>query len=138
MLTRPWWKRRKFNLKRNNATVSARRMVRTAFIRGRCVQFEKMKEFIIDGDLITDWKSFHFEFKSEMNFPDYYGENMDAWIDCVDDISDIQTVIKILNGKVLNERNPEFAKAILECAAFINQRKIEAGEEPSLLISGIF
>ena len=113
-------------------------MVRTAFIRGRCVQFEKMKEFIIDGDLITDWKSFHFEFKSEMNFPDYYGENMDAWIDCVDDISDIQTVIKILNGKVLNERNPEFAKAILECAAFINQRKIEAGEEPSLLISGIF
>jgi len=29
-----------------------------------------------------------------MNFPDYYGENMDAWIDCVDELSDKPTLIE--------------------------------------------
>ncbi|OZV69662.1 barstar family protein [Winogradskyella aurantia] len=26
----------------------------------------------IDGKKLTDWNSFHSEFKSELNFPDYY------------------------------------------------------------------
>ncbi|MFD1015706.1 barstar family protein, partial [Winogradskyella rapida] len=34
-----------------------------------------MITFKIDKKL-TDWNSFHSEFKAPLNFPDYYGENM--------------------------------------------------------------
>ncbi|WP_336127808.1 barstar family protein [Mesoflavibacter sp. CH_XMU1422-2] len=47
----------------------------------------------IDGKKLTDWNSFHSEFKSKLNFPDYYGENMDAWIDCVDELTEKPTLL---------------------------------------------
>lgn len=47
-----------------------------------------MQTFRIKGEKIKNWKSFHSEFKKEMNFPDYYGENMNAWVDCVDELTD--------------------------------------------------
>lgn len=89
----------------------------------------------IDGKKLTDWKSFHSEFKSELNFPDYYGENMDAWIDCVDELTEKLTLLQIDNGKFLKENKPELLNAILECGAFVNYRKIEQGEKPNLIIA---
>ena len=94
-----------------------------------------MITFKIDGKKLTDWNSFHSEFKSELNFPDYYGENMDAWIDCVDELSEKPTLINIKNGKVLKENSPEIFEAILECSAFINHRKLDVWEKPNLIIS---
>ena len=94
-----------------------------------------MQKFRIDGKKITDWNSLHPEFKSELNFPDYYGENMDAWIDCVDELTEKPTLLQIENGKFLKENKPELLNAILECAAFVNYRKIEQGEKPKLLIA---
>lgn len=37
----------------------------------------------IDGANIVDWDSFHEEFHRVFEFPDFYGRNMDAWIDCM-------------------------------------------------------
>jgi RNAse (barnase) inhibitor barstar len=37
-----------------------------------------MTIFTFKGKKLTDWKSFHKEFKRVMDFPDYYGENMNA------------------------------------------------------------
>ena len=37
---------------------------------------------------ITDWESFHTVFAKEMGFPDFYGRNMDAWIDCMSYLDD--------------------------------------------------
>ena len=34
-----------------------------------------MQTFIIKGKRLKNWKTFHAEFKKEMHFPDYYGEN---------------------------------------------------------------
>jgi len=34
-------------------------------------------------DAITDWASFHDVFMHTLGFPDFYGRNMDAWIDCM-------------------------------------------------------
>jgi len=34
---------------------------------------------------ITNWNTFHNVFAKDFDFPSYYGENMDAWIDCMDD-----------------------------------------------------
>lgn len=37
----------------------------------------------IDGDRIVDWPSFHGVFAEAFGFPDFYSQNMDAWIDCL-------------------------------------------------------
>ena len=94
-----------------------------------------MVTFKINGRKLTDWKLFHSEFKAELNFPDYYGENMDAWIDCIDELTERPTLLLIENGKYLRENAPELLNAILECGAFVNYRKIEIGENPNLLIA---
>ncbi len=70
-----------------------------------------------------------------MNFPEYYGENMNAWIDCVDELTDEPTILQIDNGNYLKENEPELFNAILECGAFVNYRKIKVGEKPNLIIA---
>jgi len=60
---------------------------------------------------------------------------MNAWIDCVDELTDEPTILQIDNGKYLKENEPELFNAILECGAFENYRKIEVGENPNLIIS---
>ena len=42
-----------------------------------------MARVSIKTEVIQDWTSFHEEFKRAMGFPDFYGMNMDAWIDCL-------------------------------------------------------
>ena len=32
---------------------------------------------------IRDWDTFHDTFAQRLGFPDFYGRNMDAWIDCL-------------------------------------------------------
>ncbi|WP_298546885.1 barstar family protein [uncultured Aquimarina sp.] len=61
---------------------------------------------------LKNWKSFHSEFKKEMNFPDYYGENMNARINCVDEMTDKPTLLKIDNGKYLKENVLKLFNAI--------------------------
>ena len=94
-----------------------------------------MKTFKIDGQKLTDWKTFHIEFKKELNFPDYYGENMDAWIDCVDDIADQPILLQIINSGVLKKKAPDLLEAILEGSAFVNHRKYKNDETPTLMVS---
>ncbi|MEH1009419.1 barstar family protein [Winogradskyella sp. ECml5-4] len=94
-----------------------------------------MITFKINGRKLINWKAFHSEFKTELNFPDYYGENMDAWIDCIDELTERPTLLLIENGKHLKENAPELLNAIMECGAFVNYRKIKVGENPNLLIA---
>jgi RNAse (barnase) inhibitor barstar len=37
----------------------------------------------IDTTEITDWPSFHQVFSQKLGFPAFYGNNMDAFIDCL-------------------------------------------------------
>jgi len=94
-----------------------------------------MVTFKIDGKKLIDWNSFHSEFKAVLNFPDFYGENMDAWIDCMDELTEQPTLLQIENGKFLRENNSKLLKAIMECGAFVNYRKIQKGEKPTLIIA---
>jgi RNAse (barnase) inhibitor barstar len=102
----------------------------------------------IDTSLIDNWEDFHTIFAKVMGFPDFYGRNMNAWIDCmtyIDDPDDTMTTIHApVNGVlVLNlewmstfrKRCPEIAKAIEECSAFVNHRRIEVGDPPILVLS---
>ena len=42
-----------------------------------------MPDAMLNGSKITDWKSFHDECAAVFGFPDFYGRNMNAWIDCL-------------------------------------------------------
>ncbi|MFD2587566.1 barstar family protein [Croceitalea marina] len=94
-----------------------------------------MITFKIDGKKLTNWNSFHLEFKTELNFPDYYGANMNSWIDCIDDLTEQPILLQIENGNFLKENKPELLNAILESGAFVNYRKINQGQKPNLIIA---
>ncbi len=94
----------------------------------------------IPTDLIADWDSFHDVFAKALGFPAFYGRNMNAWIDCMSyaDDADAQMLVgAVLPGELLvlqvdnaadfAARCPEQFKALVECSAFVNYRRAEAG-----------
>lgn len=106
------------------------------------------KSVTIDTARISDWESFHDVFACEFGFPDFYGRNMNAWIDCMtsldspdDGLSSVHApnsgvlVLHLEGMRAFSVRCPEIARAIEECAAFVNWRRIEVGEPPVLALS---
>jgi hypothetical protein len=102
----------------------------------------------IDGTKIHDWDTFHSAFAEALGFPDFYGRNMNAWIDCLsyaDDPDAGMTDISVPKGGILTlqiDNVDEFAKccpeqysALIECAAFVNWRRLETGEPAVLALS---
>ena len=96
---------------------------------------------------IHDWGTFHDTFAQTLGFPDFYGRNMDAWIDCLTyaDEDDGMRAITAGPGEVLTlqledcrefrTRCPEIYQVLIDCAAFVNWRRIEQGERPVLALS---
>lgn len=102
----------------------------------------------INGAAIHDWASFHDVFATALGFPGFYGRNMDAWIDCLtyaDDAAAGMVAAPVPAGAVLtieidgvNEfavECPEQYGALVECAAFVNWRRLERGHGPVLTLS---
>ena len=96
-----------------------------------------MKTYTVDVGSVVDWDTFHDVFSKALGFPDYYGRNMDAWIDCMTDIVDIGEGISLVldNASSLKSNHPEALEAINECTAFVNYRSLEAGEEPRIALT---
>jgi Barstar (barnase inhibitor) len=107
----------------------------------------------IPADKITDWDSFHSVFQAALGFPDFYGRNMDAWIDCmsyIDDPSSGMASAAVAPGELMtlriddaadfHRRCPEQYDALIECVAFVNYRRIADGGTPvlALMLSGWF
>ena len=103
-----------------------------------------MAEVRLNTKQIKDWKSFHLLCKSEFGFPDFYGTNMNAWIDCLTSIDegDGMTYFHLAKGETLNievsdtedfnSRLPEIFDALVECSAFVNRRYIDDRKSPVL------
>jgi len=102
----------------------------------------------LDTQRITDWDTFHEVFAAAFGFPDFYGRNMDAWIDCMtslDEPTDGMTRVHAPPGGVVVleleqvddfiRRCPEQYEAIIDCSGFVNWRKIEVGEPAVLALS---
>ncbi len=102
--------------------------------------------FDMDTKQITSWETFHLYFKNTFGFPDYYGSNMNAWIDCmtyIDDPDECKPINKVEPGDIIlinvqgsskfKSNYPELYSALLECAAFVNMRRLE--DEDATLIS---
>jgi hypothetical protein len=102
----------------------------------------------LDCGRITDWSSFHTVFAEVFGFPDFYGRNMNAWIDCMGDVDTPETgmtSISVPPGGVLTlqldrvdefaARCPEQYAALIECAAFVNWRRSSQGAPAVLALS---
>ena len=107
-----------------------------------------MKRIQIDATRINDWNTFHDLFAETFGFPDFYGRNMNAWIDCMssldapeDGMTSVHcdkgdfVVLELSNAKDFKKRCPEQYEALIECAAFVNYRNLEVGENPLLMLS---
>ncbi len=89
----------------------------------------------MDANNIVDWKSFHKEFRNELRFPDLYGVKMDAWIDCIDELSEnSDVVIRVKNTQNLKNKNPEILNSLIECSELVNTRKINQGEKNRVIL----
>lgn len=102
----------------------------------------------IDCSKIKTFRDLHDEFDEKFGFPDFYGRNMDAWIDCMTSLDcpeDCMTkihapvngfvVIKLLDIDKMIEILPSAYRAIVDSVAFVNFRKMELGESPVLALS---
>jgi hypothetical protein len=52
----------------------------------------------IDAREISDFATFHTVFARTFAFPDFYGRNMDAWIDCMSNLDDSETGMTKVHG----------------------------------------
>jgi hypothetical protein len=98
----------------------------------------------LNTESITDWQSFHEICRETFGFPDFYGMNMDAWIDCMSYLDEDAGMTRFLlaEGEMLhieitgtesfNRRLPEIFDALVECSAFVNQRYLNVGQ-PAML-----
>ena len=84
---------------------------------------------IIDLSTVSNWDDFHDLFIKIFEFPSYYGRNMNAWIDCMEEFSIGDGFLKmnLIGMMTLKKKNRDIYDALNDCAAFINYRSIESG-----------
>ena len=98
-----------------------------------------MKRIPLDTAKIRDWDSFHQVFQEAMGFPEFYGRNLDAWIDCMsylDDPAAGMSQVSVERGKALlfelpetenfRKRCPEQFEALVAGTAIVNRRYAES------------
>jgi len=98
----------------------------------------------LSGDKITDWESFHDIYAAEFGFPDFYGRNMDAWVDCLTYINEGDGMsrfvlepgeilrIEVTHSESLRKLVPEVFHSLVGCTRFVNERSVLAGDDPRL------
>ncbi len=99
----------------------------------------------IDCRRILDRSSFHDVFAEAFGFPEFYGRNMDAWIDCMTNLDSEFSRVRIETGEILVLRldhasalksgAPELWNDLVECSAFVNHRRLDSGESAILALS---
>lgn len=99
----------------------------------------------IDSRRIHDWESFHDVFTNAFGFPGFYGRNMNAWIDCMTCLDEVEAGMTTIHGTSsdpvvlqLDEVDHlpyEIYEVLVDCAAFVNWRRIELGEPAILMLS---
>jgi hypothetical protein len=89
--------------------------------------------------LVKDWPSFHAESVRAFGFPQFYGHNMDAWIDCLSYLADgdgmsafhlgedEMLTVALLGFERFSQEHSDICSAFLECIACANGRYTVAG-----------
>ncbi|PRD50869.1 barstar family protein [Phyllobacterium myrsinacearum] len=109
------------------------------------MQYETIR---IDCSNIFDAQSFHRVFAAAFGFPSFYGANMDAWIDCMTSLDapdDGMTSVTVGKGGIvvlqldaaaqMRTRCRRVYDDLLDCAGFVNWRRMQSGDPPILCLS---
>ena len=97
-------------------------------------KFLRYREVLIDGRNLSSWESFHEVFAREFSFFAGYGRNMNAWIDCMSSLDEVDGLanfalqddegvsLQIFNFEDFSRTSADIATALVECIAFVNRR----------------
>lgn len=101
----------------------------------------------LDAQKIVDRRSFHEAFQKLLGFPDHYGRNMNAWIDCMLFLRDPSArmtaihlgreerlLIELKGAEDFQHRLPDLFADLAACTAFVNHQYVEAGEDPAVAL----
>jgi RNAse (barnase) inhibitor barstar len=107
-----------------------------------------MKTLRFEGSLIHDEESLHRESQRLFGFPDFYGHNWDAWIDCMSYIDEPASgmtrvhvgtndmlQVEVTKIRDLAERCPEVLRALIECTGVVNGRFITSGSATRIALT---
>ncbi len=93
-----------------------------------------MADVILDTAEIKDWQSFHDVCAEAFGFPDFYGGNMNAWIDCLTYLREGDGMsrfvleesellcIHLPDFSNFCQREPVICLEMVECISFVNTR----------------
>ena len=100
----------------------------------------------VDASKITDFYTFHEVFKDTLGFIDGYGNNMNAWIDCMRDIHEDTGMsnillpesepltLKINSSSTVKKACPEVLEALASCTGHVNVHLYERNLAPIYLL----
>ena len=99
----------------------------------------------LDGAQLRDEDSFHNAFATTFGFPGFYGRNMDAWVDCMTSLDAPDDGMTSIHGSAsdpvvllvdnANAVPEDLLDELVECAAFVNWRRLEVGEPAILMLA---
>ena len=100
----------------------------------------------LNGEHIRNWDTFHTECISAFGFPDFYGRNLDAWVDCLSYLRDDDGMtkfklkdnevltIEITHSDLIKQHEPELLDELAMCVDLMNERYEDYGEQPALTL----
>ena len=102
----------------------------------------------IDLTKINNWEALHREFATVMGFPEFYGNNMNAWEDCMSDLSRPDTagmtdvivpegenlVITLLGSAEFRLNHYDKFSALLNSITNVNRMKMSIAGSSQLLL----
>ncbi len=106
-----------------------------------------MATAILNGKAITDEASFHAQCVPAFGFPEFYGNSMDAWVDCLSYLRDDDNMSKfrlkpnevleivLQDAESLQTQAPDLLEEVTFCVAGINERYEDYGEQPALKLT---
>lgn len=102
----------------------------------------------IDARRLTDTAGLHAAMSEAFGFPDFYGKNLDALVDCLTHLDDAKAgmtrvqvfpdeaallVLDHLDGK--NKQQAAQVKVLVDAVAFVNWRRLEKGQRAILALA---
>jgi hypothetical protein len=105
-----------------------------------------MPKAVIDTRAIHDWDTLHTACKEAFGFPDFYGRNGDAFIDCLTYLDEGDGMsrfvlkpgetlsVELLDAYEFAGRAPDLAAALIAWIGAVNERYVEDGKSPMLLL----
>ena len=106
-----------------------------------------MATAVLNGKEITDEASFHAQCVQAFGFPAFYGNSMDAWVDCLSYLRDEDGMSKfrlkpnealeivVQDAESLKAQAPDLLEEVTFCIAGINERYEDYGEKPALKLT---